>query len=280
MPKRRKKRRLARPPLTKLDKCLYLAGAAFYIVAVIACVIALDLLEEVYYFSDPSVLAVKRHASEFLIIPAFFYLMLSAIVIFLIPYGIDQPLFGDPKIRYGSPPWASDCYPIFGRQRHPARRTPKGQQVIKRMLQLWLAGLLVSLALLPLSFFGRDCLLRDYSIVSYDMLNCERKHVFPLEFSSLELKAYVAYHRGWTTSVNAELKTTEGERFSFASNQFVNRDRSLALRSMQTIKDMFPSHNVRLEGRDKLYSLVEHGQYTAEEAALLYDLFDSDMQTE
>ncbi len=36
MPKRRKKRKPARPPLTKLDEWLYFTGAAIFIVAIIA----------------------------------------------------------------------------------------------------------------------------------------------------------------------------------------------------------------------------------------------------
>ena len=247
MPKRRKKRKPARPPLTKLDEWLYFTGAAIFIVALIASLFVINLLEDVYYFSDQSILAVKKHASELLFLPAVCYLMLSVIPIFLVPYGNDQPLFGDPKIRYCSPPWAPDCYPIFGRQRHLARLTPKAHQFRKRMLHFWFAGLLIVLALALLSFFGRDCLLQDYSIVSYDMLNRESNRTFPLEFSSLELEAEVRYYKSWTTSVKAKLNAAEGDSFSFESRDFANKDRALALRSMQTLKGMVPPQNVSLQ---------------------------------
>ena len=280
MPKRREKRKPARPPLTKLDKWLYLAGAAVFVGALFASLFVIDLLKDVYYFSDQSILAVKKHASELLSLPAYFYLMLSVIPIFLVPYGNDQPLFGDPKIRYGSPPWAPDCYPIFGRQRHLTRRTPKAHQFRKRMLHFWFAGLLVSLALSLLSFFGRDCLLRDYSIVSYDMLNRESNHTFPSELSSLELEVVVR-HSSWKTFVRAKINTAEGDSYSFESQDFfANKDRALALRSMQTLKGMVPPQNVRLQGRDKLRDLVRRGKYTKEETALLYDLFDTEMPVE
>ena len=280
MPKRRKKRKPARPPLTKLDEWLYFTGAAIFIVALIASLFVINLLEDVYYFSDQSILAVKKHASELLFLPAVCYLMLSVIPIFLVPYGNDQPLFGDPKIRYGSPPWAPDCYPIFGRQRHLARLTPKAHQFRKRMLHFWFAGLLIVLALALLSFFGRDCLLRDYSIVSYDMLNRESNRTFPSEFSSLELEAEVRYYKSWTTSVKAKLNAAEGDSFSFESRDFANKDRALALRSMQTLKGMVPPQNVSLQGRDKLRDLVRRGNYTKEETALLYNLFDTEMPVE
>ena len=280
MPKRRKKRKPVRPPLTKLDKWLYLAGAAVFVGALFASLFVIDLLKDVYYFSDQSILAVKKHASELLSLPAYFYLMLSVIPIFLVPYGNDQPLFGDPKIRYGSPPWAPDCYPIFGRQRHLARLTPKAHQFRKRMLHFWFAGLLIVLALALLSFFGRDCLLRDYSIVSYDMLNRESNRTFPSEFSSLELEAEVRYYKSWTTCVKAKLNAAEGDSFSFESTDFANKDRALALRSMQTLKGMVPPQNVSLQGRDKLRDLVRRGNYTKEETALLYNLFDTEMPIE
>ena len=280
MPKRREKRKPARPPLTKLDKRLYLAGAAVFVGALFTSLFVINLLKDVYYFSDQSILAVKKHASELLSLPAYFYLMLSVIPIFLVPYANDQPLFGDPKIRYGSPPWAPDCYPIFGRQRHLTRRTPKAHQFRKRMLHFWFAGLLIVLALALLSFFGRDCLLRDYSIVSYDMLNRESNRTFPSEFSSLELEAEVRYYKSWTTSVKAKLNTAEGDSFSFESRDFANKDRALALRSMQTLKGMVPPQNVSLQGRDKLRDLVRRGNYTKEETALLYNLFDTEMPVE
>lgn len=65
MPKRRKKRKPARPPLTKLDKWLYLAGAAVFVGALFASLFVINLLEDVYYFSDQSILAVKNMLQSF-----------------------------------------------------------------------------------------------------------------------------------------------------------------------------------------------------------------------
>ena len=43
---------------------------------------------------------------------------------------------------------------------------------------------------------------------------------------------------------------------------------------------MVPPQNVSLQGRDKLRDLVRHGNYTKEETALLYNLFDTEMPVE
>ncbi len=279
---RRKKRSATRrPPLSLLDKFIYgllIAASCF----VFLCLTFFwEDLRNTIAFRDPSVVAYAGHASALLFLFLAGYLVVSGIVFFSVLLTYKKPIFGNSKIKYGQYPWDKDCYPLFDHGRRHVTGKASRKRFHRHMLVAWGIGLLLAAFLSVFSFCGRDCLCRDNSIVSYNMVNRQTGSPYSeKDYSRLTLyiKRVGTYRTASLWRYGITIEMNDGKRFSFSNRDFHWREeryRDNCLEKMLEIKALFPPEAISISGEKNIDKAAAHLGLNDEQTQLLHELFSS-----
>lgn len=148
----------------------------------------------------------------------------------------------------------------------------------RNLLVAWCIGLVISLAALPLSLFGRDCLRQDNSIISYSMMNRQTDAAHSEEDYS-HLTLYTKRHpKGNAWEYGMTIITSDGKRFSFSDWHFnwsedTYQDR--CLEKMLEIKALFPSEAITIKGEKSVDTVAKAKGLNEEQTRLLHSLFSA-----
>ncbi len=273
-----------RPPLSVLDKSIYIFGLLLSFVVTLLLVFAIQDARDAIAFQDEAVVARTNHPSSLFAGLFMFYFEISAIGFFSFLLSDRKPLFGNRKIRYGEYPWEKDCYPLFCRSRKPVYGRPAVRSFRRRMLCLWCAGLLLTVCFLPLAFFGRTCLRQDQVIVSYDVFNRPKEKSYsPADYSALTLQAvHVKPGRGaayWKYEII--LTMTDGKELRFSNREFRGRNpdsTDLTIKTMSEVKARFPADAITVKGAEHLDEVADFIGMSRAQTEALYRLFGEEAE--
>jgi len=122
--------------------------------------------------------------------------------------------------------------------------------------------LLVVTSLIPLGFFGRDCLYEDYTILSYNSFN----------------QINEAYTKGMLVrkgSIQIVIDAKDGNSFSFSPGNFA---KNTFLDEMLKMKESFPSQEVTVSVNDPIDMVLRDMNLNEEESQKLKALLNDESE--
>lgn len=276
---KKKKKTSRTPPLSRLDKGLYIGLIVVTAVCTVVFSFAVEDVRSLIAFRDQNVLASAEHSSVLLILPLLLYLEISALTFLIGHLSVRTPIFGNKRIPYGCSPWAKDCFPLFDPRRKTVYKRPSARQFHKAMRTVWCVGCIPLLLIAPLGLFGRDCLDRAYNVSSYNVWNQPEAVSYSVEeFARLSVATYyVTHYRGggyWKYEIGIEMD--DGKVFRFSNRDFDWRkenDKDLCLQTMSEIKQRFPADRITVSGAQNVDRVAAFLGLNNDQTRLLHELF-------
>lgn len=267
---KKKKRRLQTPSLSPFDQGLYIL---LDILSPVIGILGFASLIGTYRKSvlqDPHVLALSGANSGLMMLG----LVLGGcfLALFETLRQKKQPIFGKSGIQYG-PPRYKPVYPLFSRafwRYHQKKVLP----ILGGMLVLFMVLSILTALVLPL----RTCLFDDGSIVSYNSRNEEACRYEAADITEVRLYTDTIRRKGiddWTFGI--QFTTAKGSSYDFLYSEFRHDD--LEIRDMLRCKALFSHAALRIDGADRLSTVVKDQNLTPEETELLYELFENTTET-
>ncbi|MBP3667177.1 MAG: hypothetical protein J6K29_09005 [Clostridia bacterium] len=205
------------PPLSRLDKGIYLLLAVLAFCITFSPLIAALLLEERVAFSDPTVIGSTRPGRFGL------WMLLSMIVsgvplasVLACGLATRQPFFGRKDVFYGFRGGRTEIYPLFRKRETPLKPVQKRERGL--IAALVAVALLVPVLLSVLSVYGRADLHEDLSVTVKNGFNAETKRMEAEEIETVtfSIERYRG-RRGIIGSLSAHVILTmeNGRKYSF-----------------------------------------------------------------
>ncbi len=259
---KRKPPALRPPPLSGLDKTVYVGLFLIVLALVFGAILALASINRAIGYADPTVISSEARGTLFWALPFLLVFAITALGMITGALTDRQPIFGKKGIRYGSPPYAP-VYPLFMENRPKAYIRPSEKRFRRSLLRFAVSLLAVTLLLTPLSFCGRNSLREDMSITVYGVFGQETRRY---EKEDIETVTFAIYHirgagMGW--HLRTQIVTTDGRRYDFIGDPD----------TLLYIKNRVPASAVRRKGEEYLNALIRDKRYNAEEAAKARSLF-------
>ena len=161
-------------------------------------------------------------------------------------------------------------FPLFSREFRDLIY-PRIRQRVKRYCLASGIVLLISLALLPLGLLQSKTLSYDGTLRTYNILG-QVSHISSVEDAEEMIILITGRHNGRHSPKVTIRYECPGHTYQFTTGAFEADSYAEALSYMLRLKEQ---RGGRYEVEDRrLKSLLEYGNHTAEERALLYELFD------
>jgi hypothetical protein len=206
-----------------------------------------------------------------------FWLFLVTLIVYEQLYARRIPIFGRSDIRYG-PPAYPRIYPLMMKEKPKFWESPK--QIRKRQLKFRIcaAALVVTFLfgtiMFSFSFYSRQELLRDGTVMAYDNQNRSTHYdLEDLESVRLFVNRSGRRHTRWYPSF--ELRFKDGTCCIFNVRAFAD-DWIPACQIAQGLKGYYGELLV-IHGTEKLEKVTLTQSMTAMESRLLYELFEMSM---
>ena len=272
--KKRKKDTAHRtPPLSRLDRAIYIIAMLLFGPLILGILIGWDELHERIAFRDPNVIAFK--AGIFAVFP-FLLFLVGVLIALACCYSSKRPIFGDKTIRYGDYPWKTDLFPLFGPQHKSVQRRPTEQRFRRIVIRVVAGVLALTLLLLAIDINRRTCLREDRTIVTYNSLNRPGEPVsIARDCDRITIRVYeYTNYRSWSTYwyYGVIIYRADGKKYEFTSRDF-DCGHTDCIRQMLAIKALFSADQITIEREDLLDDVIEYNQLDVAQAALLRRLF-------
>lgn len=278
MPRKAKKKVHSMPKLGFWDKLLYrvlmIIGYGGSVVCVFAPMVQRRLLAD----ANPDALACDMEVAGILFGFCFaLWLLVVGMIVTLKLYKPRIPIFGRSDIRYG-PPAYPRIYPLLMKDKPKFWESPKRIHKRRLKFRICAAALVVtflfSTIMFSFSFYSRQELLRDGTVMAYDNQNRSTHYdLEDLESVRLFVNRSGRRHTRWYPSF--ELRFKDGTRCIFNVRAFAD-DWIPAFQIAQGLKAYYGELLV-IHGTEKLEKVTLTQSMTAMESRLLYELFEMSM---
>lgn len=274
--KKKKKHEAPMPPLSVLDKVIYIALMIIIFVACFIFGIMLEIIRNRIAFSDNAVIAYKSTIGSLLVVPFVLFILILGFISLLICMNAKTPIFGKKGIKYG-PPLYKAKYPLFMKNKPAVYVKPSEKQWHKTKCVLILGILILTLIPLGFSFCGRKCLTDDITLKRYNAINIKRAEYTIDEIDSTTLKAYYRLggrHSYWTVCI--KFTTNNNKHFEFDYSDFKpigEGAHTETLNILLDIKSKMNPENIEYVGIDNLEDVAKEKSLNEKETKMLYELF-------
>lgn len=273
MPRKAKKYVHPMPPLSMLDKVIYLSATWLLTITGITFLFSGFWVPEILAFRDSEVIAYATNSQPWTMLFSFL-LLFFALWIHLDLYRARLPLFGRKNFRYGPPAWPR-TYPLLMKNRPKQQRTPRQRMIRKRVSIAVIVISLVCSITIPWGLCQRDCLNSNGSLTAYNIWGAKKGNYASGQIESVEFEAYYTRRRKSSRKkyhVQMIITTYDGEKFSFTCFNFKNDENWVNV--MLQLKARYNPEIIRYSGTEYLQNVIDYRELTAEEAQLLYQLFN------
>ena len=270
--KRKQKHKGYNPPLTLLDKFLYALYFILFVAIAISPFMIAIVIQKNLTFSDPRAIAFESTGSLWWTFPISLFLVISVVVLGICGIENKIPLFGNPKLRYGEPPFKKNIYPIFRRKQYVKESKSNKTPWYKGLIISWCVVFLVLSCLYPLGVCGRRVLFDDSTVTIYSGLNAEKITYSIEDFDHLTIRTYISISRygsgRWVYHV--EIQTTDGKNLSFKNKVSEN-----AIDQFVSIKKLLDPEQITISGAHNLDKVIKDNKFNESEADKLTELFST-----
>lgn len=277
--KKEKKHKAPMPPLSTLDRFIYITLMVISFIACFILGVLLDVIKHLIAFSDKTVIAYEGTIADLLFLPFLIFILLFGFISLSSCMYSKTPIFGKKGITYG-PPMYKAKYPLFMRNKPEVYVKPSEKRWRKTKCILILGILVLTLIPLGFSFCGRKCLTDDVTIQQYNIVNVKKSEYNIDEIESTTLKAY--YHIGgkysrsyWEVSIEF---ATNNKNFEFDYSNFKpfgDGAHTETLDMLLDIKSKLNSKDIEYDGADNLEYVIEEKGLNEKESEMLYELFNA-----
>lgn len=270
--KNRKKHKGYNPPLTFLDKFLYSLFLIVFFAISISPIIIATIIQKNLTFKDPTAVAFEATGALWWTLPISLYLVITVLVLGFCGLEYRIPLFGNPKLRYGEPPFKKNIYPLFKRKRYVTEPKSNKKPWYKGLIITWCVVFFVLVCLYPLGICGRRVLFEDSTVTIYNSFNAEIITYSTEDFDHLTLRTHINSSRHGISRwvYNVEIQTTSGKKLSFDNKVSEN-----AIDQFICIKNLLDSDQITISGAHNLDKVIKDNKFDDSEAEKLIELFST-----
>lgn len=278
--KKKKKHEAPMPPLSALDKFIYITLMAINFIVCIIFGILIDIIKHLIAFSDNTVIAYRTPFSDLLFIPFLLFIMLFGFISLLSCMYSKTPIFGKKGITYG-PPMYKAKYPIFMRNKPAVYVKPSEKQWRKTKCVLISGVLIITLIPLAFSFCGRKCITSDVTLQRYNAVNIKRAEYTIDDIKSTTFRAYYSLGTKNSTGhweISIKLTTNNNKNFKFVYSDFKPFGEGAHIETLDMlldIKSKLNSEDIEYDGIDNLEYVIEEKGLKEKESEMLYELFNA-----
>lgn len=263
------------PELSRLDKVIYWCLGLLLFAGLVGLIVLWMHTATRIHFSVEDVVAVRSRMSFLLAFPAFFSLFATALGLWCWGYNGRYPIFGIPGFLYGPP--LPRIYPLFMKNR--PKRKPGERRGRLRFAAFIAAVNLVCLALVPLSFEGRDSWYADGRVEQISIFGTVETEYDVRDTEAVLLSVYSYTNRNsivrhW--AVRVELVMADGRRFDYPTGSFRFDDGSQVrpwIRDLQQVLSRYPEQIIAVEGAADLEQVIAEDGLNEQEEQILRTLF-------
>lgn len=280
--KKKKKREAPMPPLSTLDRVIYITLMVINFIVCFTLGVLLDVIKHLIAFSDTAVVAYEGTIADLLFLPFLIFILLFGFISLSSCMYSKTPIFGKKGITYG-PPLYKAKYPIFMRNKPAVYIKPSEKQWRKTKGVLILGILILTLIPFAFSICGRKCLTDDVTIQRYNVINIKRAEYETTDIESVTIRAY--YHTiinlkssisYWTVRMEFTTEDNKDFRFDFSDFRSSNKDTSTAmLNKLLDVKSQLNPDIIEYIGTDKLQFVADDKGFDEKETQMLYELFNA-----
>ncbi len=274
--KKHRKHKPQPPPLSWLDKFLYLMLIIFHFaLIVVAVVLFVFLIPSAIAHTDKTVVAFNNSAGELCVLPICFFWLISGITLYTLGTWLCQPLFGNKNYTSKNDIPVKRVYPLFSKTFWQKMRKST-RSLLKTAILLYTVIFIICAAFVPFGLYPRYTLDNENRIKEYNAFNSltktrtiESAEKLIINISKSSIGRYAI-----TFSYQVQISLIfDDEEYGFEPGNFDNLDRKEALEYMVYLKSLF-KEKYEITNIDRFRSLLDDNNYTAEEEKLIYELFE------
>lgn len=186
------------PPLSGLDKGIYLILAILILCLTFAPLIVVILFQDAVVQIDSTVvISMTRGELGLWVVLSLFTVTLPLVSVLTCAWVIRQPFFGRGDVLYGVAGGREEIYPLFGKYRHPkiSVKSPKKKEYVVITVVIIMA-LALSILFSGLSLFSRVDLHDNMAVTVKNGFNVETRCYGVDEIEAVTFALDSSHHRG------------------------------------------------------------------------------------
>lgn len=275
--KKRRKHKPQRPPLSGIDKFLYGVFALILIAFGLAFIVVCGAVVTPYIaITDESIVAFHNSFALPCSIPLGAFFAIGGIGLYTSGTTGRQPLFGNKKFKSKNDIPIEKVYPLFSKKYWKYMRKSE-KSLIRTYILIIALIFLVCAVIAPFGFYPRHTLDKTNHIKEYNSFNSLKENYNFEEAEKLVIKILKTDTGRYSLSYNYSIAIEfvfENDNYTFKTGDFSDLDTEETLEYLLYIKSSFDKSRIEIRNTDMFYSLLGDWDYTAEEKALVYQLYD------
>ncbi len=278
--KKKKKQKVNKPQLSKLDKAIYYF---IFLLLIGVCFGSIFLIQEIktrVFFSDPNTLAWNARMTMMWLLFLGGFLTINTVGFIEETYGKRKAIFGNKKVDYSKHNY--QFYPIFYKGYKPKRKmTEDKKREYKVNLTLWLIAFVFCCLLSSLGLFGREVLTKDGQVIKYSVFNNIKEQYYVSDISEVEFTTYSTRHKrryDYSYAIKLHLKNSD-DWYIFDNTSFDGTNGqsyyTTSIDNMKYLRDtVYKGKKITYNKEIPLKEITKNKRMTEEEIEKLYEFFN------
>lgn len=262
-----------KPPLSKLDKAIYIVGIMLGIAwGITFMFICIATIPKAVVSSDESIISYNSRISGLWCeLPLIMFFWFFPGVLFACLMNAKQPIFGNK--RYKPPTFAPviKAYPLFSKE-FRQNLTDEAKRKIKKTAKSILITFIVCVIIFPFGIYPREAIDKNYNFLSYNSFDQKIRSSNIKEADHLIIRI-TSGRRSSRRYIRMEFKF-EGKTYTFSEHHFDGMTREEALKHMVYLKSFFDEDEYEIINAHLIDAYIYQRGYSNTELALVYDLLD------
>lgn len=274
--KKHRKHKPQPPPLSGLDKFLYFMLVILHLALIVAAaVLFVFLIPSAIAYADESIVAFNNSVGELCVLPICFFWLISGIALYELGTWLGQPLFGNKNYKSKNDIPVKRVYPLFSKEFWQKMRK-NTRSLMKAAISSYVVVFIICAAFVPFGLCPRYSLDSENRIKEYNAFNSltETRTIESAEKLIINISKRSLGRHSITFSYQVQISFVfDDEEYGFEPGSFDNLDRKEALEYIVYLKSLFKD-KYEITNIERFTSLLDDNNYTAEEEALVYKLYD------
>ncbi|MBR4063162.1 MAG: hypothetical protein IKK01_08855 [Clostridia bacterium] len=274
--KKHRKHKPQPPPLSGLDKFLYIMLVILHFALIVAAaVLFVFLIPTAIAYADESIVAFNNSVGALCVLPICFFWLISGIALYELGTWLGQPLFGNKNYKSKNDIPVKRVYPLFSKAFWQKMRK-NTRSLMKAAISLYVVIFIICAAFVPFGLCPRYTLDSENRIKEYNAFNSltETRTIESAEKLIINISKRSRGRHWITFSYQVQISFVfNDEEYFFVPGNFDSLDRKEALEYIVYLKSLFKD-KYEITNIERFTSLLDDNNYTAEEEALVYKLYD------
>ena len=274
--KKHRKHKPQPPPLSGLDKFLYFMLVILHIALIVtAAVLFIFWIPSVIAYTDKTIVAFNNRSGGLCVLPICFFWLISGITLYALGTVLCQPLFGNKNYKSKNDIPVKRVYPLFSKEFWQKMRK-NTRSLMKVAISLYVVIFIICAAFVPFGLCPRYTLDNENRIKEYNAFNSltETRTIESAEKLIINISKRSRGRNWFTFSYQVQISFIfDDEEYGFEPGSFDNLERKEALEYIVYLKSL-SKDKYEITNIERFTSLLDDRNYTAEEEALLYELYD------